>query len=827
MRELLFIMSLGFSGKANSGRELEPGELSVNGSPFYLREMGRGLAYETSDYSRSRSFLFYTVFSERRSGKEGNLSQNSKRRLCFFMEEKKNAEPSAERQLTDKELEELLKKSENVTEFPEVTFDEFTPPTHEEWVDACNALLKGQPFDKVMFTKTYEGITFQPMYTRKDTDGILPKDNYPGMGDFLRGSTANGYVRHPWGIAQSCDETLPSENNELLKHEVSHGSTVYNIRTDSATMENRDVQDAEKPGDEGVSLTTLDDMHVLLDGLDLTKYPVMMYGGPSSAALLALTAAALKAKGKAIKEVTGVIGANPVGQLIKKGQSIAGLDQLYDEMADCILWTRANAPHLRTVMVRSDVFSRGGAEDVQEVAYTFGMAVEYIRQMLKRNISIHDIAQSFYFGFNQGANFFMEISKLRAARQVWSNIMEAFGAEEEDRAMLIHGRPALFTKTVFDPYVNMLRNTTQTFSSVVGGVTTYENEPFDEPIRKGDTFSRRIARNVQVMLQEEFGLLRPVDPAGGSWAVESLTKKLTEKIWAEFQKIEGMGGIIKALEDGYPQQSIADVVEKRFKSLELRKDRAVGTNMYPNMTEELLDTRPEDTETLKKQRIHDVEAYRADIDQKFLEEKLDQLKKASGSEKIEAAVEAFSAGATIGEIRQALGRGQSETMPVIEPHRWTERFEQMRMDTEKFKADTGKNVEIFLANMGPIPQHKARADFSTSFLQVGEFNVHMNDGFQDGEDGTAIEKCVKAASEFPYDVAVICSTDKTYPDIVPELTPKLKKALPEGAVVFLAGAAPKDLKEKYDAAGVDDYVSVKANCYEILRMLQKKKGMIE
>ena len=119
----------------------------------------------------------------------------------------------------------------------------------------------------------------------------------------------------------------------------------------------------------------------------------------------------------------------------------------------------------------------------------------------------------------------------------------------------------------------------------------------------------------------------------------------------------------------------------------------------------------------------------------------------------------------------------------------------MRMDTEKFKADTGKNVEIFLANMGPIPQHKARADFSTSFLQVGEFNVHMNDGFQDGEDGTAIEKCVKAASEFPYDVAVICSTDKTYPDIVPELTPKLKKALPEGAVVFLAGAAPKDLKE--------------------------------
>lgn len=194
-------------------------------------------------------------------------------------------------------------------------------------------------------------------------------------------------------------------------------------------------------------------------------------------------------------------------------------------MAETIRWARKNAPSVATVFITSDVFSLGGAQAVQEIAYTFGVAVEYVREMLKRGISIHDIAQSFYFGFNVGATFFIEIAKLRAARQVWSNIMKAFGAEEEDRSMKIHAKPAFFTKTIFDVGVNMLRNTTEAFSAVVGGVDTYENAPYDDTVRKGDEFSRRIARNLQIMLQEEFGMLRPIDAAGGSWAIENSPKR--------------------------------------------------------------------------------------------------------------------------------------------------------------------------------------------------------------------------------------------------------------------------------------------------------------
>lgn len=736
------------------------------------------------------------------------------------------------RQLTDKELEEILKQSEGKTDFPSVSFDEFTPPTYDEWVEACNALLKGKPFDKIMYTKTYEGITFAPIYTWKTgpdaQQDILPTDNYPGMGDFLRGQRVNGYKEQPWGIAQACDETLPKENNELLKHEIDRGSTVYNVRVDSATLDGVDVMDAKEPGDTGVSITTLEDMHTLLSDLDLEHIPFMMYAGTSSLGLLALTAAAVRAQGKKISAVEGVIGANPLAQLAKNGCNAISLKESYDEMAECIRWTRKNAPKLRTIMVRSDVFSRGGAQAVQETAYTFAMAVEYIREMLKRGLSIHDIAQSIYFGFNVGATFFIEIAKLRAARVVWANIMEAFGAEEEDRAMKIHARPALFTKTIFDAGVNMLRNTTEAFSAVVGGVDTYENAPYDDTVRKGDEFSRRIARNLQIMLQEEFGMLRPIDPAGGSWAIEALTKQMVEKIWAEFQVIESKGGMTKALEEGYPQQEIAKVLAERFKNLDFRKDSAVGNNMYPNMAEELLEPRPEDTEALRKELADGVAAYRADQDLAERAKKLSELKNAGEGEMVDRAIDAFAAGATIGEIREITGMGEgSVSVEAIAPHRWTERYEALRFDTEKFKKETGENVEIFLANMGKIPQHKARADFSTSFLQVGEFNVHLNDGFQDDETMSGIDKCAKAAAEFPYDAAVICSTDATYPDIVPELAPKLKAALPKGAVLFLAGAAPKDLEEKYRAAGVDDFISVKANCYESLRMLQKKKGMIE
>ncbi|BEU87928.1 methylmalonyl-CoA mutase family protein [Selenomonas sp. TAMA-11512] len=715
----------------------------------------------------------------------------------------------------------MLRKADAEESFPDVPLDEFIPPTFEEWKEACEALLKGAPFEKKMFTKTYEGITFDPMYFRKDTEDILPKASFPGMDDFLRGARVNGYIEKPWGIAQACDETLPSENNKLLKEEASKGSTIYHIRLDRATRENKGINDeAVVIGDEGTSLSTLDDVHTLLAELDLEKRPLLLYAGASALPLLSMAAAALEADGRDVAKLRGIFGADPLGELVERGENYASLDVLYDEMAEVSKWSVKNAPKLRTVFVRSDVYSRGGANDVQEVAAVLATAVTYLRALMDRGLTIDEAAGQIAFGLSMGVNFFLQIAKLRALRPLWANIIKAFGGSEDAQRIHVHGRPASFFNTIYDPYVNMLRNTTEIFSGVVGGIDSYENAPFDEPIRKGDAFSRRIARNVQIMLQEEFGLLQPIDPAGGSWAVETLTKQMKERIWESFQSIEAKGGITELLKDGSWQSAIGEILSARFKAAELRRDRIVGNNMYPNMTEELLDPRTEDPEELKKAREDAILAYLSDIDEEYKLEKLADFRKYKG---VGEAIFAAKAGATLVELRAVLleNAAVSEKINAILPHRWSERFEALRKRTETYsKTHDGDNVKVFLANMGPIPQHKARADFTTGFLQVGGFQVLLNDGFQTTDDAAA------AAKESGADVCVICSTDATYPEIVPEIAPKLKAALP-AATIYLAGAAPKELEPVYREAGVDDFISVRANCYQILDFLQKKKGMVE
>ena len=725
--------------------------------------------------------------------------------------------PEEKERSSDEELQKLLKKSADVENFPDVPLDEFTPPTDEEWKAACEALLKGAPFEKKMFTKTYEGITFDPMYTRKHTEDILPKGVMPGMGDYLRGVDAAGYIGKPWGIAQACDETLPAENNELLRHEHDKGATIYHIVLDTASRTGVDARQAETVGDTGTSVTTVEDMHVLLTGLDLAKFPLYVYAGANAVPLLALVAAARRASGEDMAEVRGIVGADPIGALAADGKLPVSLDAHYDSLAAAARWATVNAPHLRSVFVRSDVYSNGGANDVQEVASVLATATAYLRALCERGLTIDEAASQIAFAFSMGANFFLQIAKLRAVRPLWAQIVGAFGGSAEAQKMRIHARPALFFKTIYDPYVNMLRNTTEIFSGVVGGIDSFESAPFDEPIRKGDEFSRRIARNVQIMLQEEFGLLQPIDPAGGSWAVETLTRQMKEKIWAEFQRIEKEGGIIAALRAGSLQESVAAVLAARFKNADLRRDRIVGNNMYPNMTETLLETRAEDTAALKAQRTADIDAYLSDIDVKHRDEALASLRQAHS---VDNAVEAALAGATIAELMTAVTEGNgAETVTAIAPHRWSERFEALRQRTEEYKAEKNDNVKIFLANMGPIPQHKARADFTTGFLQVGAFEVLGNDGFK------TVEEAADAARASGADAVVICSTDATYPEIVPALAPKLHEVLPK-ARVFLAGAAPKDLLETYKEAGIDEYISVRANCYEILESLQKQKGMI-
>jgi len=665
-----------------------------------------------------------------------------------------------------------------------VSFDEFEKPTYERWQAEVEKALKGGDFNKKMFTKTYEGITLQPIYTPALHQEKIPKGVYPGAGEFLRGTKASGYIKDSWGVSQYVDESLPKDANHASLYEIVKGGTIHNIRLDEATRHDQDVQVGASVGVGGTSLYTMADCSQLIERFNLKENPLYIETGASAAILLGMLSATVKASKKQTSDLKGLVGADPIGVWAKDGALHMSLDTAFDEMAHAVVWAKDQAPELKTVLVSGDVYANGGANDVQEVAYALATAVCYVRQLAQRNIDIHTIAKSMMFTFSLGANFFMEIAKLRALRVLWARIMEAFGAGESDRAVHVHGRTSAFTKTVYDPYVNLLRNTTQAFSGVVGGLNSLEVSPFDQPIRKSDEFSRRIARNIQVR--------------------------------DEFQTIESKGGIIAALKEGYPQAQVKTILNERFKNLAFRKDVAVGNNMYANMTEELLDPKPENQETLRQKRVAHLEEYLATADPEAVVKAQSTLE-ASTTEP-GALIGLIELGAlqkmTMRQIRKALDAGDisSETIEPITAHRWTEQFEALRMRTENYKQRTKDNVKVFLANMGPIP------DFSTGFFEVAAFEVIKNDGHETTADAA------KAARESGADVVVICSTDDTYPELVPPLAKELKETMPN-VTVILAGAPSKDLEPVYREAGVDDFISVRANCYAILNTLQDKKGM--
>jgi methylmalonyl-CoA mutase len=416
----------------------------------------------------------------------------------------------------------------------------------------------------------------------------------------------------------------------------------------------------------------------------------------------------------------------------------------------------------------------------------------------------------------------MEVAKLRAARMLWAKVVAAFGGNEASQKMTMHGRTSAWNKTVYDPYVNMLRTTTEAFAGIVAGCDSLHVSCFDEAVRLPDEFSRRIARNSQIILQKESHLTQVIDPAGGSWYVEQLTDTLAKKAWQLFQTVEQQGGMFKALQAGFPQEQVAKTAQERANNLAQRKDIMVGTNMYPNLSEKRLEVRGPDYAALHKKRANYVSDYRTEMDNPqstLVLDKLANILNADSAHLVEAAIEAALTGATLGEIARTARTGDEAktTLKAIGVHRGAEMFESLRRAAEAYQSKTGSLPRAFLANMGPIPQHKARADYASGFLQVGGFAIIGNNGF------ATVAEAAQAALASGAPLVVICSTDETYPELVPPLVESIKAAKPETLVV-LAGY-PTEHVEAFKAAGVDEFVHVRANVYNTLAQLQQKLGI--
>lgn len=697
---------------------------------------------------------------------------------------------------------------------------EFSASSYEEWRQVTEKGLKGAPFEKKLITRTYEDIALQPLYWPHDVEELAHLDALPGTSPYVRGATAAGAQAHPREIAQTLLYGDPVEWNKALQHDLAHGQTAIELTPDTATRTGRDPDQAHvnEVGINGLSFATVADLEQALEGIDTTQTPLFIDTGATSLAITALLIALTRQRGQTAANLRGGVTADPLGMLATTGTLPLALEAAYHDMAQVTEWASIHAPQLFTIGVHSHPYHEGGGSAVQELAFVLSTAVEYLRAMQHRDLTVDVVAPRMRFGFSVSGHVFMEVAKLRAARLLWSKIIEAFGGDTPAQPMTTHVKTALRNKTIYDPYVNMLRTTMEAFAGTIGGCTSLQVGCFDEVARPPDEFARRMARNTQLILRDESHLDQVIDPAGGSWYIEALTDAVARKSWALFQDVERYGGMAKALQDGFPQEQIVEVVTRRDANLATRKDVLVGTNMYANPSEKPLEAHPIDANAVYQRRRDTIVDYRAN-NRVDITNKLSQLTNATAEHRWEAAVVAAWSGATIGELSQALSPN-TDTLPSISPlhpYRIAQPFEELRDAVEAYTSNTGARPKAFLANMGPVGQHKARADFATGFLQVAGIDVVTNLGF------ASVDEAAQAAIESGAPIVVLCSTDENYPEIVPSLVPQIKSARPHTAVL-LAGY-PVEQIEHYQAVGVDEFIHLRANARQILARLLELIGV--
>jgi len=702
---------------------------------------------------------------------------------------------------------------------------EFTAPSKEEWREAAEKLLKGAPFDKVMKRMTPEGILLEPIFWKDLLDDLPAAETLPGFDSYLRGTTASGYSQQPWEIAQELPYGTPLEFNRAATSDLMRGQNALNVILDIATLKGLDP-DSAKVGEVaacGLSLACLEDIKAAFNNIVPEAISIHIRTGCSGMAVGALFLAWLKETGADPAKVKGSLGMDPIAVKAAAGQVPADLGSLFEEQAVLAEYCTKHAPGIKAVGVSTLPYHQAGASAVEELGIALATGTAYLTELTSRGLGIDQAAKQLRFSFAIGGNFFMEIAKLRAARVLWAQVVAAFGGSKDAQKINMHARTGLYNKTQKDPYVNMLRTTTEALSGVIGGVDSLCVGNFDEIIRVPDEFSRRISRNTQVILQEECELTHVVDPAGGSWAIEWLTNEVSQKSWDFFQEIETKGGITDALASDFIGKKIAATNASNKKQLNHRRVSLIGTNVYPNIEEKPLDSRIHDYAELREIRAKEIAAARTatdeDTDAKVMAA-LGKILDSTRENAVDTLIEAILDGATIGEITRTIRASATPTKAItaLPSVRLAQGYETLRAASAKFAAKTGSAPKIFLTNLGPLRRHKLRADFTRSFFAAGGFEIISPAGFETPEDA------VKALQESGAGITVVCGTDPDYEEKFADFASAIKAAIPD-MQVLLAGY-PGDNETAYKAAGMDDYIFIKSDNYVTNRHYLEGLGVI-
>jgi methylmalonyl-CoA mutase len=491
------------------------------------------------------------------------------------------------------------------------------------------------------------------------------------------------------------------------------------------------------------------------------------------------------------------VRADPLGWLLRHGSLPMPLARCFDDVAEGMRETEKAGRPARLVGIGAHLWHEGGATAVQELAFALATGAEYWRRLLDRGLAPAQIAAHTHLGFAIGVDLFMEIAKLRAARVLWAKMTGVFGADAGAQKVFMVARTATWDKTIHDTHVNLLRVTTQALSAVVGGAEAIDIRPFDEVSGGPTKLAARLSRNLHAILAEEFSFEHQIDPAGGAWYVEALTELLARKAWTLFQEVEKRGGMAEAVLAGYPQSLVAKAAGDKQALVDTRRRPILGTTVQPNLREE-----PRHAPTAVASGI----ARRKSVP-----------KSIKSFPALQAAAAKRTTLPTL-RIAWTQKREASPTATALKPFRAAEGFEAVRRAGDDFLTRTGRRAKAFLAKMGPPKQHRARASFSSAFLAIAGLETDDRQSF------TTAEEAAAAAAASDAVIAVLCSTDDTYPQLAPVFARRIKAARP-ALVVVLAGH-PGEREQEFRAAGFDGFIHPGSNVRTTLAELQRLAGVL-
>ena len=657
-----------------------------------------------------------------------------------------------------------------------------------------------QSSDKAI-SDTDEGIEIKPVYTKDDLKKLsfVEENSFPGQWPYTRGPKASMYTNRPWTIRQYAGFSTAEESNEFYKKNLESGQKGLSVAFDLPTHRGYDSDDDLVMGDvgkAGVAIDTVEDMKILFNEIPLDKMSVSMT--MNGAVLPVLSAFVVAGEEQNVKKnlLSGTIQNDILKEFMVRNTYIYPPEPSMKIVADIIEFTSKEMPKFNSISISGYHMQEAGADNVLELAYTLADGMEYVRAAMSKGLNVDDFAPRLSFFFAIGTDFFMEIAKLRAARTLWSKIMRDFGAKNEKSLILrTHCQTSGVSLTEKDPYNNIIRTSYEAMSAILGGTQSLHTNSFDEAIALPTDESARIARNTQLILQNETGVTKTVDPLAGSYFVESLTEELSQKAWEIIEEIEELGGMTKAVKAGIPKLKIEESATKKQAKVDSGNRVVVGVNKFKNPHEPSVDVRVIDNNRVRDDQIKKIESIKGSRNQKAVEKSLSDLTNAAKENLnlLAYSIEAIKNRATIGEVSKALeevyGRHFATSLSVSGVYgkhfENDEDFMNVKDKVEGFEKSNGRRPRVLIVKMGQDGHDRGAKIVATSFADMG-FDVDMGPLFQSPKDVAkdAIENDVHAIG-----VSTLAAGHKT---LVPELMKSLKELDPNSKmIVFVGGVIPE------------------------------------